>query len=728
MKPAALETARCRRHALSGIGLCLAAAGVADAQVRTDGTVGDSINLPGPTYRITEDLGQIRGANLFHSFDVFSVPENDLALFTGSDAIARVIGRVTSGEPSTIDGRVAVAIAGADLVLINPQGVTFGAGAQLDVQGSVHVATADEVRFADGARFSATEPGAGRLTIAAPESFGFLGGNGDIRLEQTDLTVAPGEALALVGDDVRILDGSLGVRATGADATIQIAAVGGAGEVSLDDISSPGEMSGLFRLTGVRRDAEISDSDVEPPFEDGLSVSGASGSGTIRIRAGRLVVEGGEVRADNLGERDSTARIRIDAADVRLSDNANVRSRAFGDGDAGNVLVNTGVLTLRNGALLRSSTEAGGDAGLVRVLADERILISRDGSNERTEIGSVTLGLGDAGRVLVRSPEIELQDSGTIFSTTRLNASGSGGVLTVRADQILLEGGGQIGSATLGRSRGRGGTVDVTARGALIIRGESSRINPVTNMPEPSGIFTSSESQVSGARRAGNLTVRAGRILLQDRGEIASEGFMNDARAGSVRVTFGDRLTIDDAEITTKASRADAGDITVTGDGIMELRSGGEISTTVFEDESLGDAGTITLGADLAVLNGGVIQANGVIGRGGDIEIAAEQLVRSADSVIEALSDLGIDGSVSLDAPDTDVVGQLTVLPGAFVDASSLLRPGCGDRTAGRGAGTFGSTGQGRLPDGPDAPLVAGYSNAAGPLTITGSFLHGTGC
>ena len=65
---------------------------------------------------------------------------------------------------------------GADLYLVNPSGIVFGPGARLDVPGSFHAATADELRFKDGARFSAREPAKGTLTVAAPESFGFLGG------------------------------------------------------------------------------------------------------------------------------------------------------------------------------------------------------------------------------------------------------------------------------------------------------------------------------------------------------------------------------------------------------------------------------------------------------------------------------------------------------------------------------------------------------------------------
>ena len=45
---------------------------------------------------------------------------------------------------------------------------------RLDVPGSFHVSTAHELRFADGARFSAVDKTGSGLTVAPPEAFGFL--------------------------------------------------------------------------------------------------------------------------------------------------------------------------------------------------------------------------------------------------------------------------------------------------------------------------------------------------------------------------------------------------------------------------------------------------------------------------------------------------------------------------------------------------------------------------
>src|SRR3954451_6690089 len=106
---------------------------------------------------IGADLGTRRGDNLFHSFEKFGIAPGQTATFTGPGAIRNVISRVTGGEISNIDGTLRSTVGQADLYFLNPAGVMFGPNATLDVPGSFHVSTAHELRFADGASFSALD-------------------------------------------------------------------------------------------------------------------------------------------------------------------------------------------------------------------------------------------------------------------------------------------------------------------------------------------------------------------------------------------------------------------------------------------------------------------------------------------------------------------------------------------------------------------------------------------
>src|SRR3954447_26162444 len=154
--------------------MVLLAAGPVQAQIVTDGTVGPKVSLSGGEIKIGADLGSQRGGNLFHSFEKFGIATGQSATFTGPGDIKNVISRVTGGEVSNIDGKLRSTVGQADLYFLNPAGVMFGPNAKLNVPGSFHVSTAHELRFADGARFSAVDKTGSGLTVAPPEAFGFL--------------------------------------------------------------------------------------------------------------------------------------------------------------------------------------------------------------------------------------------------------------------------------------------------------------------------------------------------------------------------------------------------------------------------------------------------------------------------------------------------------------------------------------------------------------------------
>ena len=175
------------------------------AQVVTDGTVGPATALAGPDFAIGADLGTQTGGNLVQSFQSFSIATGEIATFSSPGSVNNVISRVTGGAVSDVDGMIRSTIPGADVFLINPAGLVFGPNASLDVQGSFHASTADYLGFSDGARYSTVAPAASILTVAAPESFGFLTSNpASILVDRSDFTLPEGATFSLVGGDVTI--------------------------------------------------------------------------------------------------------------------------------------------------------------------------------------------------------------------------------------------------------------------------------------------------------------------------------------------------------------------------------------------------------------------------------------------------------------------------------------------------------------------------------------------
>ena len=154
--------------------LVLPIAGARAQGITVDGRLSPAQTLAGPNYAIRAELGRRVGGNLFHSFGRFGLTQGEAATFSGPSGVNNVIGRVTGGAQSSIDGTVRSTMPGANLYLINPAGVVFGPNARVDVSGSFHASSADYLRFQDGARFQATNPDASTLTSAPPAAFGFL--------------------------------------------------------------------------------------------------------------------------------------------------------------------------------------------------------------------------------------------------------------------------------------------------------------------------------------------------------------------------------------------------------------------------------------------------------------------------------------------------------------------------------------------------------------------------
>ncbi|NJP11763.1 MAG: filamentous hemagglutinin N-terminal domain-containing protein [Leptolyngbyaceae cyanobacterium RU_5_1] len=137
--------------------------GDAHAQISPDNTLGAerSVVKPNvPVKGLPADLiqgGAARGVNLFHSFLKFNVEDGQRVYFANLTGIENILSRVTGADPSKILGTLGVD-GGANLFLLNPNGIIFGSNARLDVAGSFVATTANSFKFPNGSEFSATNP------------------------------------------------------------------------------------------------------------------------------------------------------------------------------------------------------------------------------------------------------------------------------------------------------------------------------------------------------------------------------------------------------------------------------------------------------------------------------------------------------------------------------------------------------------------------------------------
>ena len=143
-----------------------------------------------------------------------------------------------------------------------------------------------------------------------------------------------------------------------------------------------------------------------------------------------------------------------------------------------------------------------------------------------------------------------------------------------------------------------------------------------------------------------------------------------------------DKIILDHGRIASfaRSDKAQGGRITLQANDLIYLKDS-EVASEVFGGQGT-TAGDIEISTPILVQNDSRILARATEGSGGNIRIIADNLVVSQDSVIDASSQLGIDGTVVVSTPEADVTSGLVVLPAAFVDAGSRLKDSCAVRGA----------------------------------------------
>jgi hypothetical protein len=281
---------------------------------------------------------------------------------------------------------------------------------------------------------------------------------------------------------------------------------------------------------------------------------------------------------------------------------------------------------------------------------------------------------------------------------------------------LELHNGGDISSSTWGA--GDAGTVEVRADRLLVTGTDATGY--------PSVISSSANLGSTGA--GGAVTIQAGSILLQDQGEVTTQSD-GTGPGGPLTITAKDTLRLDNANIEARTETASGGNMTLAAGRLFDLHNS-EVTTSVAG--GTGSGGNIFVhalpngngnvgSARFLVLDNSRIEANAQRGAGGKITIQADQLIRTPESVIQASSELGLSGTITIAAPNTDVAGSLVVLPETLFNASNQLRVACAAR-GGRPASSFNAGGRGGLPPDPGTPLTA--SPMGQPLeqqTATGS-------
>ncbi|MGL6344576.1 MAG: filamentous hemagglutinin N-terminal domain-containing protein, partial [Waterburya sp.] len=346
------------------------------AQVTPDNTLGAESSVVNSRDANSESIdgGAVRGQNLFHSFEEFNVGEDRGVYFANPDAVTNIFSRVTGSDVSNILGTLGVDGA-ANLFLINPNGIVFGEGASLDVQGSFTATTADGIEFGSQGFFSASVPESPKLLTINPSAYlfnqiapGAIANNS--QATNFGLSVQPGKNLSLIGGDITLDRGLI----TAPGAKIELGGLSEPGSVNIQENGS------LSFTDGVAR------SDVS--LSNGASVNVPGDGRSIDVNAKNLSLSGSSGLFTGIignfgGEGTVGGDINIDATNkIIASQGSRIQSRVFENsvGDAGNINIQTGSLNLTEGSLVTNSTYGNGNGGDVTINASNDIAVDGFGN------------------------------------------------------------------------------------------------------------------------------------------------------------------------------------------------------------------------------------------------------------------------------------------------------------------------------------------------------------
>ncbi|SKB11084.1 putative Filamentous hemagglutinin family outer membrane protein [Planktothrix sp. PCC 11201] len=166
-----------------------------------DGT-GTQVTQQGNQFNINGGSLSGNGANLFHSFEKLGLSQGQILNFISNPNIQNILGRVTGGEASFINGLIQVTGGNSNLFLINPAGIVFGENASLNIPASFTATTASSIGFGNQNWFQSIGENQWQTLVGTPRDFVFNSENPGSLVNLGNLTVSPGQNITLLAGTV----------------------------------------------------------------------------------------------------------------------------------------------------------------------------------------------------------------------------------------------------------------------------------------------------------------------------------------------------------------------------------------------------------------------------------------------------------------------------------------------------------------------------------------------
>jgi filamentous hemagglutinin family protein len=502
-------------------------------------------------------------------------------------------------------------------------------------------------------------------------------GGGDIqvqggRVNLTGNTVVFADTLGSQnGGTISIVTGQLSLQ-EGSAITADTLGQGGGGNLTVNASES-------VELIGVSSDGRSSSR------LDIVTLS-TGNAGNLTIQTRRLsLLNGAAISAETLGAGNG-GNILVQATDLvevvgtRPNGFWTALSAGISGGDnpnrsGGNITIETGALSVRDGGRISTEIFEPGNAGNIQIQARDLVEVVGQGLGTpespglNSSISSGVIGnVGNGGNIAIETRMLSLRDGGAVSSS--VFGQGNGGDIQVRAsDRVEILGTAKVGLGSslstifLSDSVGRSGNISIDTQ-VLSVR---------------DGGFVATET--GGQGDAGNLQIRATE-LVEVVGEgppiaqLGGVGFSSrlSSSVGPSGVGTGGTLTIETGTLSIRdggqvwanlfGGSGKGGDIQVRASNLVEVVGAGSVTTVEVDNppniEGVTFPNTIRISSSLSTQVGG---QNGEqresINQGGNITIETQVLsIRDGGIVYSSIFGQGNAGNIAITASDrVEVVG-----------------------------------------------------------------------
>ncbi|SLM30671.1 exported hypothetical protein [Desulfamplus magnetovallimortis] len=394
---------------------------------------------------------------------------------------------------------------------------------------------------------------------------------------------------------------------------------------------------------GEGKDIEIRADSIE--LNNGViknSTEGTGDGGNININASVInimsksggiytVSDGSEGRAGNIII--SANHIFLDSSGSIFTTTITSENYNLTEGNAGNIDISTSTLDIKNKGSIQSSSINNGNAGKISITAEHINIESEEGGTIETEQDRTIES--EQGGILTTTSSVIDPETGELITIPWGNA----GEIEIKTSSLEINNNGTIQSSST--SHGNSGKVVITADNIIIDSG-----NILTNSYNIKSDQTDEITTTKGD--AGEISISASVLKINNLGRIQSSS-ENEGDAGTVTINNAKNISLNDgSQITVSSQKGstgdggniiinNAGDILITGTIIKKDEEGEDYpfpSQIVAKAFSTGSGGNITIEADnIELSDSGKINARSEseepnAGKAGEINLTANDTIK----------------------------------------------------------------------------------------------------